>query len=109
MDGRLRLTVTRLETLLCLRDLVSRPDNMDETVLSSSPFYMCAYINVGTLCVFKWMTMRCDTIGYPGAIHLGETSFIIDVGYGMQCSCVTEGEYGDVTLNSKLLVGQMIQ
>ena len=42
MDRRLRLTVTRLETtyvvpnVLSPRDLVTRPDNMDETVLSSS-------------------------------------------------------------------------
>ena len=95
--------------MLCLRDLVSRPDNMDETVLSSSPFYMCAYINVGTLCVFKWMTMRYDILGYPGAIHLGETSFIMDVGYEMQCSWVTEDGDGGETVNSKLLIGQMIQ
>ena len=43
MDGRLRLTVTRLETTLCLiccpRDLVSRAGNMDETVISSSVNY----------------------------------------------------------------------
>ena len=44
-DDRLRQTLTGLETTLCLmlsnsRDLVSRPDNMDETVPRTNIWYL---------------------------------------------------------------------
>ena len=70
---------------------------------------MCAYINVATLCVFNWIKMRCNILGYKGAIHLVKLHSSINVGYGMQCAWVTEDGDGGVTANSKLLVGQMMK
>ena len=45
-DDRLGQTVTRLEITLCPRDLVFRPDNMDETVPHTYQNMQCRYCTI---------------------------------------------------------------